>query len=74
MPIWINENAVELRIYMLIQHESSLTSQRYCGELGTLTFQCRLDGSATLLAPRSRLVNPPRRGHRADLSGGTQVA
>lgn len=58
---------------MFIQHQNSLTSQRYCGELGTLRFQYQLDGSATLLAPRSRLVNPPRRGHRADLSGGTQA-
>lgn len=70
MLIWINENALELKIYMFRQNESSLTSQQYCDELGTLRFQCRLDGSATLLAPRSRLVNPPRRGHRGDLSGG----
>lgn len=58
-------------MYMYIK--SILTSQQYCGELGTLKFQCRLGGSAALSAPRSHPVSPPQRERHADLSAEMQV-
>lgn len=48
--------------------KSILTSRQYCGEPGTLRFQCQLGGSAALLAPRSHPVSPPQRERHADLS------
>lgn len=59
----------EIGIYI----KSILTSQQYCGEPGTLTFQCRSGGSAALLAPRSHPVSLPQTGRHVDLNRETQA-